>query len=630
MDARRPIGYNRRVAQSARRGVWLLGACAALGAAALSVVRLPLDGRSHAVLVAESELHPALARDPLTRATLASPYTRAACVVGEGLAGVQRATGIDAEFAGSALSALLRVACAAAMFRLALSVCGSIEAAVLATLWFGLEAPLTPGAVPYGLTALDRSLGLLPLLFSVEACLLGRRNRALALLIVATYLHANPAIHLWPWVLAEDVWGARKNPTARRGVAARGLVALAAGLPLILSAGHSPLGETDPAHARAALASFGPYISGKGLVPADLIFGLGGLILALLALRRARGWAARPALSRGLALAVAALALGSTAAATGPGFPLWSVIVKAQPWVALYLIDLIGLLAISRDLAQALSERRLAAPAYAWTLALGGPRDWLARGLAIGLSVGASGSSRAEIGAAAAAAAAAAAGLAAAAFPSAARAALAALGFRGGVLSLPSLHWAGAEGLVAALALGWVSRRVPARLASAGGLLGAAVLWTASVALWPGAPEDPGLRALADWARVHLPENAIVYHAPIRSPDCVVWMSRARRRMTPCVEDIDGPMLYFSSAREMGVRLRAGGYDPDSVRDFRSHMNEMSRTLARATPARAAALAREAGVTNVLLPYAKAWPGRPLAVAGGWALYAAPQRRTRP
>ncbi|NNN06662.1 MAG: hypothetical protein HKL90_12235 [Elusimicrobia bacterium] len=605
----------------ARRSVWTLGLCAALGAAALSAPRMPLDGRSHAVLIAEAELHPALAGDALVRATLASPYTHAACALGRGLAGLQRRAGISVDVSAPALLLALWVACAGALFSLALNATGSPAAAAVATLWFGLQAPLTPGAVPYGLTALDRSLGLLPLLFAIDACLSGRRNRALGFLIVATYLHGNPAIHLWPWILVEDGWAALKRPAARRGAVLRLLAAAAAGLPLLAAAGRSPLSETDAAHAQASLASFGPYISGRGLAPTDLLFGAMGLTLIGLALRRADGWKARPALLRGLGLALGVLAVGTMAGAVGPRMPLWGVIVKYQPWVALYVVDLIGLLVLSRDLALALQERRPLAPAYAWTLALAAPRDLAARALGLAFSTGLEGGP-VERAVRAAALAAVAVAAAAATFPAAARAAASSIGLRGGFLSLPSFQWAGAAGLAAALALGHALRTSRARNAPWAGLAVGATLFAASVALWPGAHEDAGLRRLEAWARAHLPPDAVVYHAPIQSPDCTIWMARSRRRMTPCVEDIDGPMLYFSAAPEMGARLRAGGYDPDAATDFRSHMAEMGRTLERATPERAARLAAESGVTDVLIPSGKAWPGTPLATAGRWSLYA--------
>lgn len=605
----------------AQRSAWTLGLCAALGAAALSAPRMPLDGRSHAVMIAEAELHPALLGDPLVHATLTSPYTRAACALGRGLAGLQKHAGISVDVSAPALLLALWVACAGALFHLALNATGSAPAAAIATLWFGLQAPLTPGAVPYGLTALDRSLGLLPLLFAIDACLSGRRNRALVFLVAATYLHGNPAIHLWPWILVEDGWEALRHPAARRGAVVRLLSAAAAGLPLLAAAGRSPLSETDAAHAQASLASFGPYISGRGLVPADFLFGAMGLALIGLALRRADGWKARPALLRGLGLALGALAAGTLAGALGPKMPLWGVVVKYQPWVALYVIDIIGLLVLSRDLALALQERRPLAPAYAWTLALAAPRDLAARALAVALSVGLEGGSS-ERAAGATALAAVAGAAVTAAFPAAARAAISRLGLHGGFLSLPSFQWAGAAGLAAALAAGRILRTSRARNYPWAGLAVGATLFAASVALWPGVHEDVGLRRLEFWSREHLAPNAVVYHAPILNPDCTLWMARSRRRMTPCAEDIDGPMLYFSAAPEMGARLRAGGYDPNAATDFRSHMAEMARTLGRATPERAARLAAESGVTNVLLPSDKPWPGTPLATAGGWSLYA--------
>ncbi len=605
----------------ARRGVWTLGLCAALGAAALSAPRMPLDGRSHAVLIAEADLHPALAGDALVRATLASPYTRAACALGHGLAGLERGFAIPVDFSAPALLLALWLACAGALFRLALNATDSPAAAAIATLWFGLQAPLTPGAVPYGLTALDRSLGLLPLLFAIDACLSGKRNRALVFLVAATYLHGNPAIHLWPWILVEDGWAAWRDPSTRRGAALRLLAAAAAGLPLLAAAGRSPLSETDAAHAQAALASFGPYISGRGLTPSDLIFGALGLALIALALRRASNWEARPALLRGLGLALTVLGLGVAAGAIGPRMPLWGVVVKYQPWVALYVVDFIGLLVLSRDLAQSLEERRPLAPAYAWTLALAAPRDLAARALSVALSAALDGGTGAPT-ALAAALTAVAAGVFAAAFPAATRAAASAAGLRGGFLSLPSFHWTGAAGLAAALALGSALKRFRARHTSWTGPALAAALFATSVAFWPVAHEDPGLRVLELWSREHLPADAVVYHAPIQSPDCTLWMARSRRRMTPCVEDIDGPMLYFSAAPEMGARLRVGGYDPGAATDFRSHMAEMGRTLDRATPERASRLAAESGVTDVLLPADKPWPGTPLATAGRWSLYA--------
>ncbi|HAZ07727.1 MAG TPA: hypothetical protein DCZ01_04205 [Elusimicrobia bacterium] len=605
-----------------RRRAWSLSLLAALGAAALSAQRVPLGGRSHAVLVAKAELHAVLAFDPMVTATLSSPYSRSAATLGRALAALERA-GLPVDHSARVLLFILWLGCAAAVFHLTLGVTGSETAGILAALWYGLQAPFSPGAVPNGLSALDRSLGLLPLLLAVENCLLGRRNAALAFLIAATYLHANPAIHLWSWIVAEDLLEAVRRPAFRRGANLRLLATGLAAMPLLLAAGRSPLGESDPAYARAALASFQPFISGRGLAVTDLLFGLFGLTLALGALWRARDWDMRAPLLRAMGWMMLTLAVGTVVGGYGgPGGPLWGIVVKMQPWVSLYILDLVGILALSRELALAMEQRRPLAPALAWTLALAAPRDLGARALSLPLWTSLHGGPWQKT-AKAAAGAALSAGLLAAAFPGAARALAVAVGLRGGFLSLPTFQWTGAVGLLGALLLGRLLSMTPPRYALRAGLAMTVGLFALSVALWPGTREDQDLSRMALWARRALPLDAVIFQAPLAQADCTLWMARAERLMSPCVEDADGPMLYFSAAPAMGRRLLQSGYNPEAVTDYGSHIRQMVATLERATPERVARLAAERGITHVLIPADKPWPGNPIAVHGKWAMYEA-------
>ena len=595
-------------------------ATAILAALALSLLRTTLDSRSHSVLLAQARLHPeSLAADPLVRAAEGAPYTQGPRRLAPVLAWLSH-KGLPLETASAGLVLALWVLQAGLMFRLARRATGRDDAAFLACCLFGLEMPLFPSAVPNGMTGLDRSLGLVPLLWGLGCLFSGDRWLAWAGLGAATYMHANPAIHLWPLFAASEAWSAFKDPASRRGALSRLAAAAVMGAPLLLSAGGDPFSEGAAEAARVSLIAFGPYIGGFGMTPTDYLFCIEGLLLLAAAAYGARELPGRELVLRAAALSLLMLAAGTlTYAFYVPGHRLLGAVVKLQPWVSLYVLELCGLLLFSFWLTQEAERDEPLWLALLFTLSQSWQHDWVLRLLSLALAACVLAKAR-RLGTALAL------GFAVLpllnwAAPAALRGAATLVHLRGGFLALPAFAPVTTALLLASLAAAAaLARRVegtrkPALAAAA--LLLLLVSWRQ-----PHAQSDKDLMRMAAWVKQHTPETASLAFFPLHPPDCVWWMSHAARPVLACVDHIEGPMLYGERGREMGERLAWTGYDFSRVKRFSDLGAELDRLDRELTPEKALALYRAGRADYLLTRTARPWPKPPIHVEGPYALYA--------
>lgn len=548
-----------------RRG---LGWAAAASAVALTVLRSELSGPSLTLLIAKARLHPeSLGLDPLVQAALGSPYGWGPRIVGALLAWLSAHLGASPEALASLLQLALWICQAFLMFKLAAAATGDDEAAFFATLFFGLWMPLGPADAPYAMPRLDRSIGLAPLLWGIWNLLLGRRWRALIGIAAATYLHANPALHLWPLMLAEDILSAWRDPRERRGAALRLAAAAAIALPLVLSAGGEPFGEASREAVRISLLQFAPWIGGYGISAADFLFFAEGLAFLVLAGWQVRGLRAFPILLRGAALCVLMASLGTLAYRFyAPGARFWGLIVKLQPWVSLYWLELSWQLILAAWTVSLLRRGDKLWPVFLLLLVVSFRHDFILRAAMIGLFV-------LQLAQKRRAAAALAAGLAALPFlywlaPQPFQHAAAWLGLRGGLFLLPAFKLSMGAALLAGLALGIL---LPERPENRAILLscGALILLCVESRNRP-RKMDPDLARMADWVRGNTEPDAVLLVSPV--PHCAPLVLRAERPVFACREFVGSTMLYFHATKPMIERLAAAGLGFEWIRTPRDLM----------------------------------------------------------
>ncbi|MBI5244374.1 MAG: hypothetical protein HY922_11960 [Elusimicrobia bacterium] len=593
-----------------------LGWAAVASAVALAAVRSELSGPSLTLLIAKAHLHPeSLGADPLVQAALGSPYGLGPRIVAALLAWLSAHLGASPETLASLLQLALWVCQAALMFRLAGAATGDDEAAFFATLFFGLWMPLGPTDAPYAMPRLDRSLGLVPLLWGLWNLILGRRWRALAGIASATYLHANPALHLWPLMLAEDILNAWRDPRERRGAVLRLAAAAAAALPLVMSAGGEPFAEASHEAVRISLLQFAPWIGGFGISAADFVFFIEGLVLLALAGWQVRRLPGLPILLRGAALCVLMASLGTLAYRFySPGARFWGLIVKLQPWVSLYWLELSWQLILAAWTVSLLRKGDKLWPIFLLLLAISFRHDFILRAALIGLFIVQLAQMRRT-----------AAGLVAAAAalpflywlaPRLFHQAAAWIGLRGGLFLLPAFKLSMGAALLACLGLGALLAKVSGKKAVL--LACAAVILLGVEARNRPQKMDPDLARMADWVRENTARGALLLFSP--APHCAPFVLRAERPVFACREYVGITLLYFHAAKPMIERLDAAGLSFEHIRTPREFM-EMGRLEPDTRAETVMKLAESGGVDYLLVEGERAWAGAALRREGAYSLY---------
>ncbi|MBI3550308.1 MAG: hypothetical protein HY078_14810 [Elusimicrobia bacterium] len=564
-------------ATDARRQMWM--AWAATGAAvALAARRVPLDYASYALLHAKAALNPeSMGADLLVRAAGAVPYALGSRVAAWGMVSLHSLTGASPETAAGAFQLLLWTLQGLLMFRLVRAVSGSANAAFLGTLCFGLDMPLLFADTPYCMPEFDRSLGLVPLLWAVCRLVEGEPWPALLGLSAATYVHANPAIQLWPLFFLEDVWRFAKNPEHRAGVVLRLAVGLVIALPLCMAAGEEPFLDAARDYARTTLIVSAAALAGLGN-SAQVIFTAvaGSATIALLL--RFRPLPSTGLWLRGIAAACVMMAMGRVAYLAYDGSPLWGFILKLQPWVSMHVVEWAGDILLAAWLGSLLEAEdpfwlgalclfayprgpfvRFAALAVCWSLLTGRRR------------------------------------VAAAVFTAA--------------VVAPILHWTCASTLQAALGLlrlellfGYITAEPPYLSAGIVACLTAAyaclrmpkdryrpaclVAAAAAVlcASWlQDVPStDHPFRRMESWAKANTPPGSKFVFSPLGLGDCMGFIIAAERPASACLEYLDGILLFGRHAAPMGERMRDLGFDFAAVKepeDVRAAVDRLNASL---------------------------------------------------
>ncbi|MBI3548971.1 MAG: hypothetical protein HY078_08030 [Elusimicrobia bacterium] len=611
-----------------RDSYWIAPAAAAV---ALAWLRMPVSTNQYVGLLAHSYLEPtSLSQDLIVRAAQEVPYTFAPRALAAALAGLA-SLGLAVDTAIPAIHLVLWVLQAALMYRLARAATESDAAAALATLFFGLDMPLTFADAPYALQFLERSLGMVPLLWGLKNLVEGRRWQALAGVGASTYLHANPAIYLWPVIALEDLLEARRRPETRVGFALRGLLAATIAAPLLYGVARSPLPHVDPEFARLNLLVHAPWIGGRALSAADYVFAVEGALLVAVAAARSRRIPASGLLLRMIAACGSMLIAGTLAYDHYAPGTVWAVIVRMQLWLGLYVFEVAGQILLAAWLALEAEEGSPAWPAMLFILSLSIYHDFVFR--LTGIALAACMFLRRRAAGYAVLAAAAALAAAHCAAPAAVEGVIRSMGFKGGLFRLPAFHPAFAAALVGCGAAGWAASRGASRPSRAALTSAAAALFLAINgwrSLHARTPADEDAARMAAWIRQHAPPSAVVLASPLGLVGSnQLFMDASRRSLFAYSNYGEGLIMYGSSGEPMGARLRAIGVDMGRVLKSADYDAELERADRGLTVESAAALAKN-GVDYLLIRGDRPWPEAPVHREGGLALYGLPSAARPP
>lgn len=622
-----------------------------LTALALTFLRQDAGYSDYVQLLAKALLGAgSLSGDAIVQTTMESPYYLGPKLLAYGVAWASRTFSWTPQSQIYAVNLLLWTALACLMHRLALTVTASRAAAVLAVLFYGAGLPLADADAPYSMDKLERSLGMVPMLWALRSLVLGQRWRALAGLGAATYMHAVPAIYAWPLLLVEDFLEARRSPAARPGFLARlGAIALIA-LPILSRVGSHFSSPGDADYLRLGIPV--NFVAGIGEPLYNRLTSLEGMVLALLALWRGRALAAAPLFGRALALSVL-MCLAGTAAyqVYSPQSPMIvKFLVVTDLWLSRYLFDLTGLLFLSAWLADAMRRAEPLWPPFLLTLlTLTTNCNIALKLLAIGLGAclirgkKRFGTTLTLLASAAPFAYKAGQGF----FPAfdcflrEEPSGLFALVFLNPATSRPFLVSAAmGAALAAALLAGfWLSRRSTAGRLSSRLSLGLAV----AIILLGGvsqafrtrrsAPRTTGKAALdqagmADWVRLNTPAEAVIIPSPLDvlldsgNKACAVFMERGERSFFACEHYVTHAVQYGGSSALMASRLRALGLDVEGLSRGLNFRREARRADEAMTPGKVEKLLSGRGTPAYLLTRAgRRWPGEPVHISGSLALY---------
>ncbi|MDE2238197.1 MAG: hypothetical protein KGK30_09925, partial [Elusimicrobia bacterium] len=358
------------------------------------------------------------------------------------------------------------------------------------------------------------------------------------------------------------------------------IVAGAAGLlPLLLGVGAAPL---DMRFFRMGLSLFQWVVGGFQLVWADWVFIAEALALIALALQRQRGrrWWALAWKSIGIGVFFALLGTcGYEACMRGwPPQRFWLLVVRSQPWIALYFIEIAGQLALAVAAAEQLEAGGEAALAFVVILACSAYHDFVLRLFGVVILAALLAGRRGWAVAAA---------LAAAALPAAYRAdpqawrgLASALGLHGGLFALPAFQPALGAGLLAALAFGfWSARRSPGTRKTAGVLAAAAVFALVAVARRPVPPRPASndLRRMAVWIKTHTDQNALILVSPIDLLDsdtvtgAEAFIAEAQRPVYASNYYVISAMQYGALSAPLAARLAALGLEFRPFKDWNDY-----------------------------------------------------------
>ncbi|MBI3296576.1 MAG: hypothetical protein HYZ75_00315 [Elusimicrobia bacterium] len=599
-----------------------MAAGSAAAAVLLAAQRLPLDGFSYPLLFTRLFLgNPSLAKSAFLTMGAEAPYTRSAAWLGRLLAAVCRVTGASPEAAAGIVLLLCWAAAAALMAILVARATANRLAGAMAALFLGAGVHLAMGDTPYCLVGLDRTMGLVPLLAAVCFWVAGRRAAGWATLAVATYVHANPAIYLWPLFGVDELLSARGG--AWRGPAARLAAAAVAALPLLGSAGGNPWREFDPAFVAAAFKAARPWLGGFGYARTDWLYSTTGWSLIALAWWRWRALPSAGLWARGFALALFFVVAGRLACLyPAPDSPLWGLLVKLQPWVSLYLVQLAGTVLVALMLAKAVTEAPEAGVPLAAAFLVSSRFDDYVLRLFIVAACAALAAGR-RPWARTAMLAAAALGFIGALFGPALEALLRGVGLQGGSLTMPAFSLLSGVGLSLALAAGEAARR----RGHAGTAALAVLLAAAGASSWAKearAPAPQDLARLGRWVDANLEPDAVVTGSPLGVVDCQNFMNEARRALTPCPEVIGLAFAFGRGASVLVDDLEASGIDLGRLAAAPNAGAEGARVDAELDAARAQSLREKLGAGYLVTDKPRGWAGEPLRREGALILYRLP------
>jgi hypothetical protein len=524
------------------------------------------------------------------------------------------------------------------MFSLAETVTKSRPAAALATLFYGWEMPLVLGDGPYNAAFFERSLCMAPYLWGLKALFQGRRWEAVLGNSLSTYLHATPAIYIWPLIAWEDWAQAWRDPRLRKAALVRWACAAAILGPLFFAISSDKMTAMDPEFLRMGVRFQGSVVAGVDHIFPDKLFMAGGFLLIGLAAWRLRELPAMPVLLRLIGTCLAFMALGRIAYAQflsgGPLF--WLTVVRMQPWVSLCVLELLGGILLAGWIAAELERDARFAPAFLFMLAL--PpfmgHDFLLRAAAVLAAAFLLARKGKAVGALALAAAAV--SLAHWAWPDLFPGLAARIGLRGGMFRLPIFRAQMGLGLLACLLMGLAADRFrkkgryPALAPSCAGLvLLLAAAGSFSMARTDGMRrEDSSDKGDLDRMRVWIRENTAPEASVVWSPitfgqSTEIFMQVAER--SPFVGLGNMLTMRFSSlSAPLAERLAALRFEPANAPDPESLMREVENTDRRFSPELAGRLRERYGVSHVLLEAGRPWPGKPLHQEGKFVLYSIP------
>lgn len=568
-----------------QQAVFRYGAWAALAAVALAPLHVVYSESGPTLLFLKSILHSAsMAGDPIIEAVRGASYTFVPRLIAAAVAWMGGTLGVAPETLLESLHLSVWIVAALLQFRWVYRATGDRDVAGLATLLFGLAVPFGPTDAPYSLTGFERTLGLIPLFLSLGALVRGERWKAWAGAGAAIYVHANPALWLWPILLMEDGLDALRHPKARRQMALRAAATLVLAIPLILMEGGRPI---SPDYVRVSILDFRYIMDGIGLSLADWIFMFEGLALIGLAALCTRDLPNGGIWIRAIVLSIVAIIVGSAAYQILEG-PFAQFLFRLQPWVSYYLVEISGQVLVSLWLVQAVRKGEPVWPAVLWALVCSYRHDFILRlGAVLWMICAVRGWRKAGWVVTAGAC------LLPIVYwnaPEVFLGMLHSLGFRGGMLELPAFTLMSAFVLAVGSAAGvWLHKiKKPPRPA-----LFILVLFIFAAGIWgrPLPPENQALSSLLEWARVHTEKDAVLILRSMHTTDCQSAMLKAERSVAHCRIYLRGGMNFGPASTTMHAWLKAMGFRFEGIEHPPQLDAESKRFESEFNPAAAAAYA---------------------------------------
>lgn len=519
------------------------------------------------------------------------------------------------------LNIILWTAQAALIFRMTRQVTGSALAACLATLFCGLNLPICLSDAPFSLEKPERTLAMIPLLFSVISVLEGHRWVALVSLAVATNLHGNPAIYLWPVIIFEDCLDAWRCPSRRFGTLARLAATTVLTLPILLAVSRHPLPTSAPDYVRVSLLIHTTWTKLTD-IPSRWLFIIEGMILTFMAAWRQRQLKAVPVLVRALSLCYVMLAttwIASRLYVPG-GFALWGLVVRMQLGVSLFIFDLIGQVLLAGWLAHEIEQgTELWLPFLATLISWSTMYDGILRLVGIGLGMCLFAGDKVKgrwltLGAAAVP-------ILHMCVPKAFQTLAQVLRLTGGLFSFSIFNPLIAIILLTCLAVGYgLKSRVQLSIGAAALVLVFAGIYRN----WPMVHCGPRCideMRIGAWVRSNTPSGTVIIPSPIDLVD-MEFATRSQRSLFVCNDYLENAIMFGRVATLMGQRLLTMGLQLNKIRISSDIEKEIKRADSALTPKQVIKIATEFPVRSyLLLPAERTWPASPVYKSGNLALY---------